>query len=296
MTTGAAPGVHVQVGLSSRPENVAVVRAMLTGVLEALSQPVESGDAVRTAVSEACNNIVMHAYPGSEGPMFVDVTLQPTALEVMVRDRGSGILPHVEIADDAMRGVGLAVVQAFTDRIELRGAAGAGTTLLMEFALQGDSPGGQDPFGVRAPRFGELDGNMIAADATLLSLAPTPLVGPVLAHVGAALASQARFTVDRLHDTQLVSDALAANAKAAMADGRVVVRMRPAHHALSFEVGPLKSGAADRLVSEPGPGRLRSVLGGLTDEIEVRAAAEGEVLFVRMTDRRPPVAADDARG
>ena len=294
MRTDPSRGVHAQLGLSDRPENVAVVRSMLDGVLEALGQPVESADAVRTAVSEACNNVVTHAYPDGEGPMYVDVTVRPTALEVVVRDRGTGILPHIEIADDAMRGVGLAVVQAFTDRTELKGAAGEGTTLSMEFGLLGAPVVDASPFDVRAPPLTDAEG-LTSGDAAYLSLAPTPLVRPVLAHVAAALASRARFTVDRLQDTQMVSDALAANAIAAMSDGHLVVRLHPEPRALDLAVGPLRPGAGARLADADGPAHLWPLLERLTCEVRVQADSAGDMLLVRIGDDRRPIGVRDGR-
>ena len=50
---------------------------MLAGVAEAIDLDAEQLDDIRTAVTEACNNAVLHAYEGSEGPLEVDIRLPP---------------------------------------------------------------------------------------------------------------------------------------------------------------------------------------------------------------------------
>ena len=62
---------NVRLKLSNRSENVLLVREMLTGVSETVE--LDSSDLydIRTAVTEACNNVVVHAYRGEEGLMEI---------------------------------------------------------------------------------------------------------------------------------------------------------------------------------------------------------------------------------
>jgi serine/threonine-protein kinase RsbW len=279
-------GVHVQLCLSSRPENVGVVRAMLSGVIDALDLSVEVADGVRTAVSEACNNVVLYAYPGAEGPMEVDLTVGGAGIEVVVRDRGTGIRPHAELGDAAMHGVGLAVVQAFTDRVELRGAAGEGTEVRMEFAMPARPEAPGSPLDAHAAPLGDGHATGLGPGAALLSLAHTPLGPPVLAQVAAAMATRARFTVDRLSDTQLVTDAIAAHAADATADGRLLVRFEILPRTLQLTVGPLLTDTGTRLVGDSAAGGLQPIIERLTDEVRVEAGPDGDLLIVRMNDDR----------
>ena len=91
--TSAEP--ELRLVLPNRAENVALVRRALSGVVDVL----ELGEArlldINAAVSEACNNVVVHAYEGAEGPMDVYLCIQPTELEVIVSDHGVGIRPNV---------------------------------------------------------------------------------------------------------------------------------------------------------------------------------------------------------
>ena len=59
----------VRLDLESKPETLTIVRGMLGGVAEPLAMDAELLDDLKTAVSEACNNVVLHAYEGEPGPM-----------------------------------------------------------------------------------------------------------------------------------------------------------------------------------------------------------------------------------
>ena len=92
---------NVRLKISNRSENVLLVREVLTGVAETIE--LDSSDLydIRTAVTEACNNVVLHAYEGQEGPLEVDLRVPADAVEVIVRDHGVGIRPRIRGADEA---------------------------------------------------------------------------------------------------------------------------------------------------------------------------------------------------
>ena len=81
----------VSLRLPARPENVAVVRQALTGLGDAYDlDPDLLGD-VKTAVTEACNNVVLHAYEETEdGLMEIDADSDGVGARVLVRDFGAG--------------------------------------------------------------------------------------------------------------------------------------------------------------------------------------------------------------
>src|SRR5271166_4446215 len=111
----------VHLGLLNDAENSALVRHVLGGV--ALSMGFDEGliaDA-KTAVSEACSNVVLHAYHGERGPLEVTIGVHAAGLMVVVRDRGGGIQPRRVDDEQGVLGVGLSLIQALTDRVEFRG-------------------------------------------------------------------------------------------------------------------------------------------------------------------------------
>ena len=70
---GPIVGLH----LESRPQTLTIVRGILGGLAEVLAIDPELLDDLKTAVSEACNNVVLHAYDGGPGPMRGRVFVEP---------------------------------------------------------------------------------------------------------------------------------------------------------------------------------------------------------------------------
>jgi anti-sigma regulatory factor (Ser/Thr protein kinase) len=121
----------VRLTLPARPENVAVVRHVLGAFAEALHLPLDVVEDVRLAVTEACTNVVRHAYDGTE-PGQLDVVIRPEGdvLEVLVTDDGRGIGPS---PDTAGPGLGLPLIAALADSLEIQHAPRAGSRLAMSF-------------------------------------------------------------------------------------------------------------------------------------------------------------------
>ena len=88
----AAPDMRLV--LSNRPENVALVRQALGGLANSMGIHESLLADIKTAVSEACNNVVLHAYADESGPLEVFVCPDAHEIEVVVRDEGTGIQPR----------------------------------------------------------------------------------------------------------------------------------------------------------------------------------------------------------
>src|SRR5581483_397581 len=99
------------------------------------------------------------------------------------------------------------------------------------------------------------------------------------------LAARADFSVDRLNDTVLVADALAAHASDHTVSGNVRVAIATGERALELHVGPLVPGGGRGLLRGDILPDIGSVLGRLADEITVRTDDDGEFLTIRMTSR-----------
>ncbi len=269
---------NVRMVLSSRPENVALVREVLAGLADAVDLGGTLED-VKAAVSEAANNVVMHAYGGHEGPMEVEMRLLHRRLDVIVRDHGVGIGPRAVLDDDdAGRSIGLAVMEALAARVELRAHGGPGVEVLMSFdvPLQPELPGLGD--GARGDS-GE-DG------ALTIAIAPPELSDVIFNRVVSAVAVRAGFSLDRLSDAQLVADALAAHATPLLDGGHVRLGLAVLDHAIEVAVGPLRAGGSATLVANSAIGDLGPVIERLSDEVGTRQDGSGEVLALLMRDRR----------
>ena len=95
-STGHRVGMSAAVSLRlpARPENVAVVRQALTGLGDAYDLDPELLGDIKTAVTEACNNVVLHAYPDEDGIVEVEADSDGEHTDVVVRDFGAGIQPR----------------------------------------------------------------------------------------------------------------------------------------------------------------------------------------------------------
>jgi serine/threonine-protein kinase RsbW len=253
-----------RLSLPAVAENVAVVRQALTGMTEALGiGPGVLAD-MKTAVSEACNNVVLHAYE-DVGPVEVVSVARNGDVAVTVRDHGRGIKPDEADLDTEHDGVGLSLITALTADVEIEGAAGDGTVVRMRFVPDEDDAA-HDP-DVPQPGIG-------------------PLLAGVLGRTVAMLAARANFSLDRLSDAQLVSDAVAAHALGHAAEGPLRVAVDDAERHLEIWVGPLQTNGGQGVVDAsdlPGVGLL---LEQLVDHVAVERDGDVETLVLRIAERR----------
>lgn len=171
----------VKLELESRPEALIAVRGMLVGVADFLGFDGELVHSLKTVVSEACNNVVLHAYGEEPGPFTVALEIVPDGVEATVRDWGCGIR-QVAPSEDRIH-VGLAVISALADRTQFVRAAGGGTEVRMAFTGRSgirvlEAPVDPEP---AAPVDVELSGDAIA------TLSPVGLLAGVLGAWPAAL-------------------------------------------------------------------------------------------------------------
>jgi serine/threonine-protein kinase RsbW len=124
--------------LPARAENVAVIRHALGGIGDALDVPDHALADVKLAVTEACTNVVVHAYPEGEGPMSVSAGLADRALTIVVSDEGRGILPR---PDSPGLGLGLPLIATLASSLELGTNDREETEVRMVFELDGSMPG-----------------------------------------------------------------------------------------------------------------------------------------------------------
>src|SRR3954466_2078387 len=136
MTGALAPERRVdtasdlELTLPARPENVAVARHAIGGFADVLEVPDQTLADVKLAVTEACTNVVVHAYPNGEGPMGLRASVDDGVLRVVVVDAGRGILPR---ADSPGLGLGLPLIATLAESLELGTGANEETEVRMSF-------------------------------------------------------------------------------------------------------------------------------------------------------------------
>lgn len=263
----------VRLELENRPENVSVVRAALSGVAEAAGFDDELATDLKTAVSEACNNVVIHAYEGRPGPMRVLVSDSGDRVDVVVRDNGTGIR-RLSSGPDHM-GLGLALISALADHAEFNSPTDGGTEVRMRFRRsEADIDRGFPSEDDWPNRPAEL-----AAGDVVMWCEPVPMVRHLVGRVARAAAASSHFTMTGASDLYAINDAMAGLAEVA-ADGRLVVRISSSSHRLVLEAGPLVSFEPADLVSA-----RRAALAELVDELSVEASDGGELVHLLVLDR-----------
>ena len=124
-------GSDVRLTLPARPENVAVVRHVLGAFAEALQLPDPAIEDMRLAVTEACTNVVRHAYAdGEPGPVEILIRPEGDELSVVVSDQGRGLGPS---ADSSGPGLGLPLIAALSHSFEIEQVPDNGSRLRMSF-------------------------------------------------------------------------------------------------------------------------------------------------------------------
>jgi serine/threonine-protein kinase RsbW len=125
----------LHLNLPALPENVGLVRAAVGERAEAYGLGSSVIADLKTVVSEACANVVLHAYAeASPGPLEVEMSRQATSVRVVVRDRGLGIRPLPKTTHASLK-MGLSLIGAISSGFQLKSARDLGTELRMDLAL-----------------------------------------------------------------------------------------------------------------------------------------------------------------
>ena len=119
--------------LPARAENVAVVRHAFGGLGDALDVDDQVLADVKLAVTEACTNVVVHAYPDGDGPMEIAAAIRDGRLAIAVRDEGRGMLPR---PDSPGLGLGLPLIATLSETLELGRGDDDRTEVRMTFRLE----------------------------------------------------------------------------------------------------------------------------------------------------------------
>lgn len=124
----------------ARSENEALARSVAAAFAAQADPTIEELTEIRTAVSEAVSNAVIHAYPGDEGDVNMELRLyEDGTLVISVEDQGVGILDVAQAreplyttgTDGERSGMGFTVMESFTDRLEVHSEPEKGTRVLM---------------------------------------------------------------------------------------------------------------------------------------------------------------------
>ncbi|HEY5054491.1 MAG TPA: ATP-binding protein [Solirubrobacterales bacterium] len=255
--------------LPARAENVAVVRHAVAGLAEQLGmEEIGVGD-LKTVVTEACMNVVVHAYDDGPGPLQIQATPEERGLTVAVRDFGAGIRPRPDVERPSLR-IGLTLIAALSSSFEISGGLNRGTEIRMHipFAAEDRAVAGAKP-------------EFEISDAAKLTIGDPELIAPVLGRVIGALAARRQITVDRLSDAALLTDAISERAPDAFTGGHFSFSVSDQAEGIDLRVGPVTAGASEALLKGLAVPEVGGSLETLADEIRVERGDGGEYLLIR---------------
>ena len=228
--------------LTSRAESVTVVRSLLTAVGWAAAIDVEAMDDVRTAVSEACNNVVVHAYPDGEGAIVLSAAWDGRTLLAEVHDEGVGI-SHSNLGDE-QTGLGLTLITALADRAEFASAINSSGTIvrmLFDIGVRMGLTSATAPLSnpgelLRSYETDSID--QIRGDIVMW-LTPLAMLAGALRRLLRAVAGVSHFTVPGVTEITATSDAISTHASVTGREAWIGVGIRTAARRLNLTVAPL---------------------------------------------------------
>ena len=130
---------YIKLEFPSRSANEAFARTAAAAFAARLDPTMEELEDIKTAVSEAVTNAIVHGYPDSIGKISMRLRiLDKERLEISVRDWGRGIedikqamTPLYTTGGDERSGMGFTIMDSFMDSLRVRSASGKGTTVTM---------------------------------------------------------------------------------------------------------------------------------------------------------------------
>ena len=136
---------EVKIQLESRSVNEGYARLAVSSFAAQLDPTVEEINDIKTSVSEAVTNCIVHAYKDTYGKIFITGAIyESNTVKLTVRDKGCGIddigkamTPLFTTGEGDRAGLGFTVMESFCDKISVRSTLGKGTTVTLTKKIAG---------------------------------------------------------------------------------------------------------------------------------------------------------------
>ena len=136
---------EMKLTMESRSVNEGFARVAVTAFTAQLDPTIEEINDIKTAVSEAVTNCIVHAYPETVGRIYISASIYDNlTVRIKIRDSGVGI-PDIKKPMEPLytslggerAGLGFAVMESFMDKVRVRSVPGKGTTVTLEKKIRG---------------------------------------------------------------------------------------------------------------------------------------------------------------
>ena len=136
---------EMRLQIESRSVNEAFARAAIAAFAAQLDPNIEEISDIKTAVSEAVTNCIVHAYPETMGKIYIWAGIfENRTVKINIKDKGCGIAdvkqamePLFTTLGGERAGLGFAVMESLCDRIKVSSKVGKGTTVTLEKRFEG---------------------------------------------------------------------------------------------------------------------------------------------------------------
>lgn len=137
----------IKIIFPSKSENESFARNAVACFLLNLNPSIEEINDIKTAVSEAVTNSIVHGYPKNEGDIVLEAEIINGEIHISIFDNGVGIENVGQALEpfyttrsfDERSGIGFSVMQSFMDEVEVKSQKGVGTSVYMKKKLKIDS-------------------------------------------------------------------------------------------------------------------------------------------------------------
>lgn len=131
--------------IESRSVNESFSRVAVASFVAQLDPTIEELGDIKTAVSEAVTNAIVHGYKEGRGKIYINVTIFENAkIRIKIRDKGCGIEDVAQAMEPLFTtsgveraGLGFAVMESFMDKVKVHSVVGKGTQVTLEKKING---------------------------------------------------------------------------------------------------------------------------------------------------------------
>jgi stage II sporulation protein AB (anti-sigma F factor) len=135
---------EMKLEIKSKSSNEAFARIVVAAFASQLDPTIEELADIKTAVSEAVTNSIIHGYDGKDGIIHISAKLFDNSIEVVISDYGKGI-ENIEIAKQPLytskpdmdrSGMGFTIMESFMDEVNVESIVGMGTKVTMKKSIR----------------------------------------------------------------------------------------------------------------------------------------------------------------
>lgn len=135
---------EMKIEFISNPNNEALARISVASFAANLDPTIEEISDIKTAVSEAVTNSIIHGYENTKGIVTIKARIIHKTVEIEVIDNGKGI-EDIEKAKEALyttkpelerSGMGFTIMESFMDEMQVKSTVGEGTTVIMKKTIK----------------------------------------------------------------------------------------------------------------------------------------------------------------